>query len=131
MGFQLKAREIEQRLLNSNKGNCININGSIITSGEFILYNKEEENAYSCGKVIDIKDFRDIPREERSNCGLPLRVGKNIASTTRYALIMEIVTREGIKNPKLNAVKYPTVPQNLNEAIPAHQLTYIRVESAQ
>ena len=83
MGFQLKTREIEERLANSNKGNCININGSLISSGEFVLYKKEEEDAFKCGKLIDLLDLRDIPKEERSNCGLPIRFGKGVDTTTR------------------------------------------------
>ena len=101
MVFQLKAREIEVGLANSNKGNVINIlDGALLGSGEYCLYTdkipveekeeekeeeeeEEEEKAYNCCQIIDIAELRGIPKKERSDCGLPLRLGKNIDGTER------------------------------------------------
>ena len=88
MVFQLKAREIEDRLANSNKGNVINfLDGALLACGEHALYTdkipvedeekekeeeeEEEEKAYNCCQIIDIVELRDIPKNERSDCGLP------------------------------------------------------------
>ena len=62
---------------------------------------------------------------------MPIRFGKGVDTTTRYALITEIIIKEGVTNPKLNAVEYKTMPNDLKEAIPTNQLTYIKAEFVQ
>ena len=73
-------------------------------------------------------DLRDITKEERGQCGLPIRIGKDVDGTTRYALIRKIIIKDGVKNPKLNAVEFIAVGKDINEAIITNQMTYIDVE---
>ena len=143
MVFQLKGIQIEDRLANSNKGNVINfLDGALLACGEHALYTdkipveddeegkeeeeEEEEKAYNCCQIIDIVELRDIPKNERSDCGLPLRIGKNVDGTERFALIRIIVTKDGVKNPKLNSIEYNMMPEDINEAIPTNTLNYIK-----
>ena len=137
MVFLLKAREIEKRLANSNKGNSIPIldgasplgGPSLLQSGEFCLYKEKESDKAKCGQLIDIQDLRDISKKERRECGLPIRFGRGIDGAERYALIrVIIIIKEGVKALKLDPVEYSTMPKDLNEAIPTNQLTYIKAE---
>ena len=81
-----------------------------------------------CGQIIDIVELRDITKEERGECGLPIRIGKDVDGTTRYALIRKIIIKDGVKHPKLNAVEFIAVGKDINEAIITNQMTYIDLE---
>ena len=99
----LKATEIEGRLRNSKRGNSIELNGSHIGSGEFILYGIESNLV---GQVICIEDYRDIDKWERSQCRLPRGNG-----AARYALVRQIEIKEGVSNPEPDPHKYTMLPK--------------------
>ncbi|MEM7375825.1 MAG: hypothetical protein AAF587_44965 [Bacteroidota bacterium] len=51
MAIHLKEEVIEKRLSNSNRGNCVDLNGAAIRSGEYVLHHhyegKEKEETRS------------------------------------------------------------------------------------
>ena len=120
MVFTLKATEIEGRLRNNNRGNCIELNGSIIGSGEFILYGIDSTLV---GHVLCIEDYRDIDKWERSQCRLPRGNG-----AARYALVRQIEIKEGVSNPDPDPHNYTMLPKILDEAIPTATVAFIAVE---
>ena len=120
MVLTLKATEIEGRLRNSKRGNSIELNGSLIGSGEFILYGIESNLV---GQVICIEDYRDIDKWERSQCRLPRGNG-----AARYALVRQIELKEGVSNPEPDPHKYTMLPKILDEAIPTATVAFIAVE---
>jgi len=119
MVFQLKAAEIERTLRESNRGNCIKLNGATVSAGEFVGYGDG-----LLGQVLDIQEYRDISKLERSQCGLP---GRGIG-TTRYVLMRQIETREGVSNPVPHPHQYNKLPKVLNEAIPTANVAFITVD---
>ena len=119
MVLQLKAAEIERTLRESNRGNCIKLNGATVSAGEFVGYGDG-----LLGQVLDIQEYRDISKLERSQCGLP---GREIGNT-RYVLMRQIETREGVSNPVPHPHKYNQLPNVLNEAIPTANVAFIPVD---
>ena len=119
MVFQLKAAEMERRLRESNRGNCIELNTeAIISAGEYDGYGDA-----LLGQVLAIDDYRGISKWERSQCRLPRGDG-----TVRYVLIRQIETREGVSNPEPNFKQYNMLPPALNEAIPTANVAFIAEE---
>jgi hypothetical protein len=62
--LQLSKGEIEKRLLNSSRNNCINWRGSAIRSGDNVLLEIDGKTAPRIGQLIDLRDENLIPHGE-------------------------------------------------------------------
>jgi hypothetical protein len=68
--MKLSKAEMERRLINSTRDNCINWRGAAIRTGDNVLLNFDGGSSMLVGQLIDIKDENAVPQDEvtRSLC---------------------------------------------------------------
>ena len=118
MGISLKLCDMNLRFKEREKNNCIYFEGSFISSAEYVLYG----DGAKLGYILDIKDKANIPKDERSACG----INRKIPGTAKFALVREFETKV---SPNPDTEVYTMLPaRGLQEAIPTSNCCYIPVE---
>jgi hypothetical protein len=103
-------KEISSRLKQSSRDNCVNWRGSALRSGDNVIFRTKTDGGYIPGQIIDIKDYRDVPRKELES---PFVIPKD--DRTRMILIRHR-TIVNIKNSHpLESARYCHVPDSMNE----------------
>jgi hypothetical protein len=80
--MKLGKAELERRLHNSCRDNCINWRGAAIRSGDNVVFQAKHHGSPFVGQLIDVRDHDSIPKSERDSIRTK---GKN--RFTRMALV--------------------------------------------
>jgi hypothetical protein len=82
--MKLSRSEILARLKASSRVNIINWRGNAIRSGDNVLFKAAHHSSMQPGQVIDIQEFRDIPKRERCSIVGPPRNRRERFVLIRY-----------------------------------------------
>jgi hypothetical protein len=118
--MKLSRKDIQQRLRELSRDNCINWRGSAIRSGDNVLCLAHDRAAPLPCQIIDIQDYRDIGKKERASIS-----NKPKDLRTRMVLIRhrEVLCGKDVRAP--DCTKYFHVPECLKEVVDTVILEWI------
>jgi hypothetical protein len=117
--MKLSIVEIDLRLRESCRENCINWRGAALRSGDNVHY-KEQHHKVLVGQIIDIRDYDKIMDSEQS---LITKRGKHVM--TRMVLIRRRSRIEGQSIRKPDPAEYCHVPDCLKEIMDTTEVEWI------
>lgn len=120
MPIKLSRGEILGRLEESSRDNCIDWRGSPIRAGDNVVFRLSDKKPLQAGQIIDIQDFRDIRKAERSAISTKPRNGRD-----RMVLIRHRCIVGGKDAPPPDLVRYCQLPDSLREVADTVDLEWI------
>lgn len=106
----LSRKEISSRLRKSSRDNCINWRGSALRSGDNVIFKTMTVDCYIPGQIIDIQDWRDVPRKELESSFVCPKDDR-----TRMILIRHRSILNNNDRLPLDSAQYCHVPDNMKE----------------
>jgi hypothetical protein len=120
--MKLSKADIELRLRESSRDNCINWRGAALRSGDNVQYHDRDkhERTVLVGQIIDIRDLDEIMDSECPSLG---RRGKGLPK--RWVLIRKRIRMEGMSVRRPDPVEYSNVPDSMKEIIDTDEVEWV------
>lgn len=109
------------RLRMSSRENCINWRGSVLRSGDNVIFMSKTESRSLPGQIIDIQDYRDVPNKERP---FVLNVRKH--GRTRMILMRHRRILKGKEIPPIDPFLYCHIPEGIEEVVDTLELEWVQ-----
>jgi hypothetical protein len=113
-------KEISSRLRLSLRDNCINWRGAAIRSGDNVIFKAKSDGCCQPGQIIDIQDYRDIPRNEVQSVTLTPKDDR-----MRYILIRHRSFVNSKDCPSPDPVQYCHLPDDMKEDADTLELEWV------
>lgn len=128
VGFTLKGSDIDLRKRNGSRGNCLDLFGGLVRSGEFVLFDVSSvvgESKTLAGQIASMEDRRDTPQSELDVSAQPEGEERQRLALVR-PLLMVGEARKG-----LDAEQHNQVPETLHELALTEEASWVPVTAIQ